>query len=178
MSKTIVTLVILGVLVIGGYFIFKAKSAQDDGQIVNTETSEGQKTETSGKKMAFSEFVKQGGSYKCEVKQNVSDMENNGTVYVSGSNVRGEFSTIAEGRTMETSFISKDGWMYNWSSALPNMGFKAKIVTSAPPTSTDTSGNYSWNANQIGDYNCEAWASDQSKFTVPTNITFKEFGVK
>lgn len=174
MSKTLISVLIVGVVVVGGYFILRSNTKNNEEIVKNGEEN------TEQKKMAFSEFVKQGGSYKCEVKQSVSDMENSGTVYLSGNKMRGEFSTIAEGKTMDTLFIMRDGYSYTWSSTLPNMGFKMKVMSNTDTTNTniDTSGNYSWNTEQIGDYNCEAWSADESMFTLPANITFQELGNK
>lgn len=162
---------------VGGYFVFNGNK---NGESAEVSDNNGEvQSEPTGKKMAFSEFLKQGGAYKCEVSQSVSDMENSGTVYVNGANVRGEFSTIAEGKPMNTSFLMKDGFSYTWSSALPTMGFKVKVdQNTTGNTNTDLSGTYNWNANQIGDYNCEPWTVDQAKFTLPGNITFTELGDK
>lgn len=175
MSKTLISLVILGAVLVGGYFIISGKKADNMEAVKNETANEDQVADTSGKKMAFSEFIKTGGSYKCDVKQSMSDFENSGTVYINETNIRGDFSTVAEGRTINTTFISRDGYSYTWSSALPDMGFKMKIKTDA--SASADSENYSWNAEQIGDYNCEAWVGDESKFAIPTNINFKVVGV-
>lgn len=169
MSKTWISVVVIAIVLLAGYFIISANKGGNTETLLESESTE-ETTATDGKKMAFSEFIKQGGSYKCEVKQAMSDFENSGTVYINGANVRGDFSTIAEGRTMNTSFISKDGYSYMWSSAMDG-GFKTKIQTEA-----GASGTYSWDADQIGDYNCESWTVDEAMFTVPANITFKEMG--
>lgn len=168
-------LVLLAVIV-GGYFIINSNKGVPATPEVFTETQTGeQMMETNGlpaqtgKKMAFSEFIKSGGTYKCEVKQAMSDFENSGTVYVDGANVRGEFSTIAEGRPIDTFFIVKDGYTYTWSSAAPTMGFKIKV---AAETTTDTSQTYDWKQG-VGDYNCQAWTADASMFIPPANVTFK-----
>lgn len=165
------------IVVVGGYGVVKNKSADvstQEGQMDNNAPV--YSTET-GKKMAFSQFVKEGGSYKCEVKQSITDFDNTGTVYLSDGNMRGEFSTVAEGKTMDTSFIFKDEYMYSWSSALPNMGFKMKVDPTVDAGS-DASGTYSWNADQIGDYNCEVWTTDSSKFALPSGVTFQDFSNK
>jgi len=176
MSKTIAGILVVGVVVVGGYFIFKGKTPESTA-VTKGEQTEAKPAET-GKKMAFSEFVKQGGSYKCDVKQAMSDIQNSGTVYMSGGKMRGEFSTIAEGRPMQTSFIFRDGYSYTWSSMMPSMGFKMKVATDTASTSGDASGTYSWNAKQIGDYNCVAWTGDETKFTVPTSVTFRDMSGK
>lgn len=179
MSKTLISVLVVGVLVVGGYFVFRGNKVIDNAQVANNEISgeQEQTTVPSGKKMAFSEFMKQGGSYKCEVNQDVNDVETKGVTYINDGMVRGEYNTKVQGQNINSTLIVRDGFVYSWTSMLPNMGFKAKADTSASGDVTaGASGSYSWNAEQIGDYNCEAWTVDQSKFTVPTNITFKMVG--
>ena len=163
MNKTLMWVLIAGVVIAGLVYVLKG----DKSELKENDTVQEEQT---GKKMAFSEFIKQGGSYKCEVKQSTDDFENGGTVYLSGGNVRGDFDTIAEGVAIETHFLMRDGYTYNWSSALPNSGVKMLV-----PVDTETKVNaevYSWNASQIGDYDCETWTGDESMFVVPTNIEF------
>jgi len=171
MSKKLIGLIVVVVVIVGGYFVFSDNKGAENEELGNTNEEQ-----TAGKKMAFSEFLKQGGAYKCEVKQSMGDFENSGTMYVSGKNLRGEYSTVAEGKTMTSSFISRDGYSYTWSSLAPGMGFKIKVVedTEAPNANVDVSGTSVWNANQIGDYNCENWNVDASKFELPKGITFTE----
>jgi len=171
MSKKLIGLIVVVVVIVGGYFVFSGNKGAENGELGNTNDEQ-----PTGKKMAFSQFLKQGGAYKCEVKQSMSDFENSGTMYVSGKNLRGEFSTVAEGKTMTSSFISRDGYSYTWSSLAPGMGFKVKAVESAEASdaNANVSGTYAWSADQIGDYNCENWVVDATKFELPKNITFQE----
>ncbi len=129
----------------------------------------------SGKKMAFAEFIKKGGAYKCTVNQSVAGTDTVGTTYINGGSIRGEYATKIQGMNITTSFIVRDGFSYSWNSVAPTMGFKAKVVDSAMVnTGAAMSASYSWNAQQIGDYNCESWAVDDSKFAVPAGVTFRE----
>lgn len=171
MQKKLIILVILVVAVVGGYFVFGGNK-----EVKNEELGNVNEEQTAGKKMAFSQFLKQGGAYKCEVKQSMGDFENNGTMYVNGKNLRGEFSTVAEGRKIDSSFVSRDGYTYTWSSMTPGMGFKMKTIenTEVPDTNVDVSGSYAWGADQVGDYNCENWVVDASKFETPKDVTFTE----
>jgi hypothetical protein len=175
MSKATIGALVVLVLIVGGYFAFKGDKQVDTLNIYNGNGTE-VKNE-SGKKMAFSQFIKNpNGSYKCEVKQAMSDMENSGTVYISDGNIAGDYTTIAEGRTMKTWFIMRDGYSYMWGDMMQGSGFKVKIpqVDTTTNTNANTSGTYSWNAEQIGDYNCEEWKVTEATFKVPTNITFKD----
>jgi hypothetical protein len=119
--------------------------------------------------------MKGGGSYKCTVNQNVGGMDTKGTTYMKDGMVRGEYKTNVQGVSMESTLIVRDGYTYSWSSAMPNLGFKAKVVgDTAPDTNAGTSGTYSFNAEQIGDYDCQPWTSDDTMFAIPATITFTE----
>jgi hypothetical protein len=169
MFKTIIGLLVVGAVAVGGYFIMKSDTkVVDDVQKEETETP----VQSEGKKMAFSELVKQNGTYKCEVKQAMSDFENSGTVYMSGTNMRGEFNTVAEGRTVQNYFVIKDGYMYNWSSFASEMGAKIKVEAIAKAREE---GAYAWSPDQVGDYNCEAWTPEASKFEIPAQVNFTTF---
>jgi hypothetical protein len=128
----------------------------------------------SEKKIPFAQFIGQGGSYKCTVQQYVENFESKGTTYVHNGMVRGEFTTAVDGMNMDSQMILRDGYTYSWSSMMPTMGFKISVQ---PPENVDTgapaTNSYAFNAEQIGDYDCEVWTPDMSKFEVPTNITFK-----
>lgn len=183
MSKTMIVVLVVGVIIVGGYFIMSKNKIKDSVLTENTETvntgaemTTKEAEQPTGKKMAFSQFIKQdSGSYKCEVKQYMSDFENSGTVYINKGNIRGDFSTVAEGQKMDSSFIQKDGYTYNWSSAAPNMGVKIAVTTNTESgTDAQMQGTYSWDAKQIGDYTCQEWVADESKFSVPTSVTFTE----
>lgn len=174
-NKVIAGILVGLVVVVGGYLVFRSNGAKENGEVAGDTTQQ-----PAGKKMAFSDFVKQGGAYKCEVKQYLSDFENTGTVYINGENISGNYNTVAEGRKIDTSFIMRDGYSYTWSSMAPNMGFKVKVDTTNAGADGDatTQGTYSWNAKQIGDYNCEPWIVDQSKFELPKGVTFTDFSGK
>jgi hypothetical protein len=180
MSKTIISVLVVGVVVVGGYFALNHKKVE--APKMEKEEVAQRPSDRNDKKIPFSEFVKQGGSYKCEVKQVVSNMENIGTVYINGKNIRGEYTSVVAGKTIDTSFMMKDGYSYSWSSIMPNAGYKIKIPdtnTSSPGiTNMQDSGAYSWNANQIGEYNCEPWTVDESIFNTPSNIKYWEVQTK
>ncbi len=161
-------------IVVAGYFGFSSKS--DDV----SDSEKGEMMENnSGKKMAFSEFIKQGGSYECTVNQNVSGTDTKGTTFISGGNIRGEYNTKTQGMSIDTNFIVKDGYSYTWTSMMPNIGFKTKVVASADANiNAPTSGQYSFNAEQIGDYECKAWNADESKFAIPSTIKFQDMSGK
>lgn len=179
-TKIIVSLLIVGA-VVGGYFVFRGDSTSTGldsampapGQ-TNVEEKVVMEDGSSGKKMAFSELVKQGGSYKCTVNWNAQGIDTQATAYMSNGMLRNEANTKVAGFSVDTYIIVRDGYSYTWSSMTPTSGFKSKVTAGVSDASAGTSGTFTFNAEQVGDYNCEAWTADSSKFALPTGVTFKE----
>lgn len=168
-SKIIIGIVIAALVIVGGYAAFKQSKAPVQ------ENAEQSITTNEEKKMAFAEFIKKGGSYKCTVHQSVGGMDTVGTTYIHNGMIRGEYNNKVQGSNIDATLIVKDGYSYTWTSMYPTMGFKSKINQEAAVESgAGASGTYSFDAEQIGDYECESWPADNSKFEIPTNITFRQ----
>lgn len=126
----------------------------------------------SGKKIAFSEFMKKSGSYKCTVTQTVATMTTNGTVYLDEGKVKADFAVSVAGQSFNTSMIVRDGYSYTWTSNSPTKGFKTKIAGGTESNSTSSKGTYTWDGSQIGEYSCDSWVAEASMFEVPKTVTF------
>ncbi len=170
-----IAVVVLGGLGYVGYTQLH-DSKDTDSLAVELAASTSPVVNTANKKIAFSELVKQGGSYECTVKQVVSNIDSDGVVFMDKDRMRGEFSTLAQGMKIDSTMIMKDGYTYTWSSMMPSAGFKIKVMPAdeAGDAQASTSGTYSWNAEQIGDYYCKEWKVDESKFTLPAGVKFTE----
>jgi hypothetical protein len=126
-----------------------------------------------GKKIAFTEFMKKTGSYKCTVTQTVATMTTNGTVYLDEGKVKADFAVSVAGQSINTSMIVRDGYSYTWTSNSPTKGFKTKIAGSATGSgSSSPKGTYTWDGSQIGDYSCDPWVAEASMFEIPKTVTF------
>lgn len=171
MQKIILWIVVGAVVVGGGYFaVTSSKGAVSKTETANTLAQQ------NGKKMAFSEFLKKGEASKCTVTQSVSGLETKGTMYTYSGMMKGEFKTEAYGKTIQTDFVLRDGYTYTWSSAAPTMGFKVKVAVPAGTNVAPVSATVGFNAETIGDYDCQPWTVDESKFTLPSSVTFREIG--
>jgi uncharacterized protein YodC (DUF2158 family) len=185
-KKTILSIVLsLAVLVGGLYFL---QSLQTENQTIennenNSEEISEEKddvVESGGKKMAFSQFAKQKGSYKCEVDQYIDagySQKTTGTVFLNDGKIRGDFDISVQGMNLKASLIVKDDFNYAWTSMSP-VGRKVKIDTETEVKDAnnvvDHVGSYAWNDELIGDYNCESWSVDNSVFELPAGVQFQE----
>lgn len=188
MSKIAIWVLVGIIFVGGGYYALNVSKNNNTNTLQNevvvdtnqedsaTNTDATTEATPSGKKMAFSQFIATDkGSYECTVNQYVNDIESKGKVYINNGMIKGEFNTKTAGFNIDSSLIVRDGFTYTWSSMLPGTGFKAKVVADTNiNTDTKTTAQYSFNAEQIGDYDCQPWATDESKFILPTSIVFKE----
>lgn len=189
-----IVLGVLSLIVVGGIFYGVTSTVEKDtaSQEVVIATSTVQETEVatttasstmsgsastttdkpSGKKMAFSEFMKQGGSHKCTVTQTVASMTTNGTVYIDGSKISASFAVSVAGQSINTSMIVRDGYTYTWTSNDPTKGFKTKVVATTGDNSAGPKGTYTWDGSQIGEYSCDPWTAEASMFELPKTVTF------
>lgn len=170
-GKAVATILILGGGFLG-YFLYSfSGTPSSEMPLTNATTTD----VSASKKIPFAELIKQGGSYRCEVKQYYQNTETVGTVYTGKGNVYAEYSMKVMGQVFDTNFILVGDTTYTWTSMTPGSGFKTKTATGAV-ASTSQQGDtttYSWNAEQIGDYTCSDWVYDEAQFTPPKGITFK-----
>lgn len=171
MTKTQwITLGLIVVIGVGWYFLMRsgsAPSADTEGDSLITKSDD--------RKMSFGDFVKQGGSYKCDIEQTVGSATTKGTAYVNDGMIKGEYVTQADGLSITSYVVVRDGYAYTWTSFAPNMGLKARVVENASAdSSTQTSGQDSFNTDDVDNYDCEPWTADASVFALPTGVKFSE----
>jgi len=174
-----VVLVAVGVIVVGALgWYFLAGNNGSGGKVVNKKMDSGANITEEGTSGMFSgslaDLMRKGGAYKCTFDQVIEAGTSRGTVYVSGQKIRGDFSTIAQGVTMESHMISDGEWTYTWSPMMPQ-GFKAPVTASdnTQGTNTQTSGSYT-DMNQMMNYDCDPWSVESNSFTPPAGITFMQ----
>ncbi len=189
---------LIGIIIVAGIIVtFVATRPKDkapgEAGMTTTQMSDGVQTpdtttttsDTSsaltpeGKKMAFMDFAKQGGSYQCTVNQYIDSSYTSttkGTVYISAGNIRGNYNVKVQGMSIDTSVIVRDGFAYTWTNMM-STGYKVPVATDTTGKTsaggTTPQGTFSWNSDMIGDYDCKAWTTDVSVFTLPSTITFK-----
>ncbi len=175
MNKTTL-LSIGGIIIIVAAIVIWQVAKKPQNVVVTSETQT--TTEPSGKKMSFEMFTKQGGSYQCSVTQYLDQgmtQTTQGKVFLDNGKIRGDYATQVQGMNIDSSVIVKDGFAYAWTS-MSKTGYKIAIKPVEGDNVATASGSYGWNTQQIGDYDCDPWTPDASKFTPPASITFTAVG--
>jgi hypothetical protein len=178
--------IILGILVLGGvaFFIFSGNGKDDlnntsnkeqiSEQSQNEQVSEAQ-SEDFEEKTTLAKLMEKTGNYMCTFTHNTQMGESTGTVHISGKRIRGDFISkvsvpgLPNMSDIKTYMISDGESVYTWSS-MSSEGYKVPV---SDQDKTSQSEDTSIPTNQELDYRCISWKVDASKFSLPTNITFK-----
>lgn len=164
-TNQIIALAIGAIIIIGGgYYLVTAKGSNDYGAASNAPD-----TAYSG---SLKDLAARGGSYECHVDTTATN-GTKGDVFVSGGNMRGDFTTTVNGSNVDSHIINVDGYTYAWSSAAVQ-GVKIKLNTAATAQTSPNAPSQGIDQNTSYSWNCDAWTADQSQFTPPTSITFMD----
>lgn len=173
MNTNITIAIIAGLVVVGGGYYVMNGSATGMSSENAEQTSE--QAEAGVYTGSLYDLAQRGGEWKCTVDSKattgVGEAMSSGTVYVSGNNVRADFtSTVPNFGSIESHMIVSGEYAYTWSSVMPQ-GIKTNVNMKDSPSQVATSGASS-DANQEYSYDCDPAQADVSLFVVPTTVTF------
>jgi hypothetical protein len=120
----------------------------------------------------FGELAARGGSSECQVRATHEAVTSSGTVYVANGKVRADFTAKAAGMSITGHVIQADGYAYSWSDLMPQ-GVKVR-VDEAPAAAA----SQGLDSSTKVEYSCVEWMTDESKFAVPSSVTFTEFNAE
>lgn len=165
-------LIILAIIGGGAAYLLLGNSTQkQEGSPVTLEKSPEQSTA----KGSIQSLIAGGKNVMCTVKYPEVEGAAQGTVYVSGKNMRGDFTTTVEGKAFDSHIISDGAFMYTWASSSPQ-GVKIKIDTTQAVVQA-TPGSQQVDINKELDLDCSSWSVDNSKLTPPSDVKFTEVSV-
>jgi hypothetical protein len=173
-SKNITIAVIVVVLILllgaGGYLMLN-KNTGNSTKTASAPTAK--PTETQQTTKSLIDLVRMGQNLRCSFKTEVTNGSTDGTVYVSGQNMRADFNVTTNGKTLQTSMIRMGDTNYMWGSGLPIAGGVKMTVSLDKISQSEQTSRY-FNANQKVNYNCSPWNVDSSLFTLPSDIKFTD----
>lgn len=176
------------------FFSACQKKTVTTGQEANTVTSEKKvepvvsTPETNGKMTtSIKDLLGKGKDLECTWSLTEDGSTNSGQVYISGSKFMTESKIEDPANNLsQVAYSMTDGeWMYIWSNESTegmkmNMKEMEKMGQEASEGVTPVQENQQTKEaefyNDRMDYNCKAWQVDNSKFVLPTNINFVDFG--
>lgn len=177
MNWIIGAVIALVVVVGGGYYVMNSGSLSMTEESTVTEVQPTKdvampKATTGAFTGSFFDLATRGGNYKCDVQSAGTANETLGTVYVSGTNIRGDFTSLAAGKTVESHMIKSGDMMYVWGGGMPQ-GIMMKATTMQGEGGSATQGTGVSGTQSYG-WNCATTGADASKFVKPSNIEFMD----
>ncbi len=94
-----------------------------------------------------------------------------GTTYIAGGKVRGDFSAEAAGKAVMGHMIVMENTSYVWMDGM-SQGFK----NSFEATASAESSAQGVDPDERVSYSCVPWSADENQFSLPTGITFAAIG--
>jgi hypothetical protein len=95
-----------------------------------------------------------------------------GTIYIGKGDVRGDFSSQVNGKTVQSHMIENATDMYIWTDE-QKQGMKVSLTAAKK-----VAGNVDMKTidlNQTVSYSCKAWSIEPGSFDVPSEVTFQDF---
>jgi len=114
------------------------------------------------------ELLAGGTPQKCIVSSGSDNAQTNGTVYVAAGKMRGDFSAVVEGGTMQSHMIALDGMAYTWVDGM-GTGFKMSMAIPAA-----TKGKEAPDLEKKVPMTCSSWLEEASLFALPNTVIFSE----
>lgn len=169
----LVVLLLLG----GGGYYFMSKNAANAPMIPSGTSS----NQAGGALKSLKDLLLSGVAQKCTFSDKTDNVETNGTTYVAGGKMRGDFNSTVEGKQTASHMIVDGKTSYIWSDDQTN-GIKMTIdkETSESKSTSNTTLNSSAkeeavDVNKKLDYKCSPWGVNNSLFTPPANVKFTDF---
>jgi len=173
----IILLIIVGVVVVGGgvYLVTSSPTDSDDVVIEEKMTSD---DDVSGEG-TLRALLALGKNLTCDfVHDDPESGRSEGTVYLSGERMRGDFTITANGTVMESHVIRDGDTGYTWGST--PAGTMAITFTISEEEQVVASGKseQSINLDQNLEYSCTPWNVDESKFQPPADLNFQDISAQ
>jgi len=179
MKTTVIGYIALAVIIIsgGGYLLLKGEPAgapASQSEVQGAEASVQVQDSTVPAQVSMRDLVARGQSLECTFDLDVEYSKSNGTVYIAGGKVRGNFDIVVSvsqaGTQKFQAYMIADGEMsYVWSSLI-KQGFKLPISKSE--TSADPQNGVDY--NQKLNYSCKPWNAVANFFIPPADIVFSD----
>lgn len=114
-------------------------------------------------------------SQKCTYKDKMDTVDISGVTYVAGGKMRGDITSLVDNKQIATHIIVDGKTSYIWVDGQAS-GFKMAYDTGNTISNPDTKQSQQVDINKSMDFSCSPWMTDESMFTLPSNVKFTDYG--
>lgn len=170
-----ILIVVAAIVVIGGgvgAYVVLSGNSDDSNQISQTSSN-------SSSESSIKDLLTQGKSVKCSYSVSAGGGTVSGTVFVASSKkLYGEFQTVTDSKSTETRIIRDGDNQYIWEQGKIT-GYKSNVsVAESSKEGESASTSQTIDTAKKYDFHCSSWNVDESKFTLPSNVTFKDLSAQ
>jgi uncharacterized protein YxeA len=173
--------VVIGVLIIlvgiSGFLYLNSSSHKQKPTIkqttVNQTTTQNPKTSASLTQASIKSLLASKASQQCDFSNNTGTTSLTGTIFVANGKASGEFNVQSPSGPIVSHMVSDGTYVYIWTS-MSKQGFKMALAE-ATSAAANAKNSGSVDVNKTFNFECKNWITDNSKFTLPTDITFTTF---
>ncbi len=108
-----------------------------------------------------------GTNQTCTFTSQTAESSSSGEVYIGGGKMRGDFTSVAAGKTTMSHLVVSNGIAYLWIDQ-PLQGFRMSF------DSMNGKNGSSMDANATTDYKCQPWNAIETKFDLPAGVNFQD----
>src|SRR3989344_4479660 len=118
MNKNFLVFIIISIVIIGAvaWFSTDRGGSPQEAALLPTGSEEATNTNQKG---SLKSLLAVSTPQQCTFMDNSGDVTSEGTIYAGGGKMRGDFNSVASGKTMEGHLIVINDVGYVWSSELP-----------------------------------------------------------
>ena len=168
---------VLGVIML--CFVFLGGCIKKKEETVGTSETTSETTESKFEG-TLKDLMKRGKNNRCTYSVDIEGVQQSGVIYVADNKIRGDFIVkIGDEKETKSHFFNDGEYQWVWSDG-NSEGMKMKMEKIEE---MQYEGQAETNAsvramNEKMDYECLSWRVDKSKFVLPGNVNFKDFGAE
>lgn len=141
-----------------------------------TTTPGTQQTGESAVQQTLRDLIAGGQAVMCSYTDTTESTTTEGTVYVAGERMRGDFTQTSDGTTTTSHMIAMNKTSYVWMDGQQN-GYMMMAQEPEETEATETAEETPESQEPVDldrplDYNCQPWSVDEDMFGLPDGINF------
>lgn len=177
-NKARFSLVILSAILLSACTAPKSPTGTNNNQAVEEKPTPTEQNQT----LSVRDLLTAGKNQKCtvslsETNEKGAKTDTQGTIYISGKKMAEEIAVTSTDKSMPSvnmRMISDGAYMYTWDVESKAKGMKIKMTEPIGTADNTKPANSGVNLDEKVNMKCSVWLVDDSKFTVPTDVTFTD----
>lgn len=171
MNKTVVVIVAVVILILlggGGAYTMMNRTGTKSQKSENTVSKK--PAQSGNVKKSFRDLFSIGENQECTFSDTTAG--SHGTIYIGSNELRGDFESNVNNKTVRSHIIQDRENMYVWTDN-EKQGFK--VARDSVEKAVENMGDVAVDLNKEADYSCKTWSVDTGVFSLPSDVEFQDY---